>query len=288
MISYSEVCEILTEAVPMTTNYCPTFTIIPSNDIPSEGISDSYGIKKKVQESYDKWVNDCQHRTSSDLVCRGYCEIDNFTGNELLRILCNIISKKTDNDSYAYEPGNVLYFSKNGNTCAAIMFTKSTPVSKTLPRTPFENDEDIKYKHLYTKLFNDGLVQNFRRMPNKYQDYYMKEYVEEFRREAEGRYSHFLKTKIKDYGDFFPLGSQFFAMLVTIAYRIGSRGNPRNKSALLNLDIPFAACIKFAFDNSQTGKITALCGEIGWKSAILKQKERAKSIKNTAKELIKW
>ena len=138
------------------------------------------------------------------------------------------------------------------------MFTKSTPLSKTSPRTLFESDEDIKYKHLYTEMFNDGLVQHFRRPLNKYQEYYMKECVEEFRREAEGRYSHFLKTKIKDYSDFFPLAGQFFAMLVTIACKIGSRGNPRNISVLLNLDIPFAAHIKFAFDNSQTGKVTAL------------------------------
>ena len=128
MISYNKVCEILTEAVPMTTDFCPPFTIIPSDDIPTEGISDSRGIKEKVQENYDKWANDPRHSISSELVCRGYWEIDDFTGNELLRILCNIISKKIDDGSYAYEPGNVLYFSRNRNAYAAIMFTKTKPV----------------------------------------------------------------------------------------------------------------------------------------------------------------
>ena len=202
----------------------------------------------------------------------------------MLKVLCNIISEKIDDGSYAYKPGNVLYFSMNRNACTAIMFTNSTPVVKTSPIILFENDEDIKYKHLYTKLFDDRLVQRFRRTPNKYQDFYMKEYVEELRKEAKGRYSHFLKTKMKDYDDFFPFGDQFFAMLVPIACRMGSRGSPQNLPVRSNLDIPFAACIKFAFDGSQTGKVTALCGEVGTKSA----KERAKSIKNTAEELIKW
>ena len=56
----------------------------------------------------------------------------------------------------------------------------------------------------------------------------------------------------------------------------------------LNLDIPFAACIKFAFDNSRPGKITALCGEVGAKPANTAWKERAKSIEDTSEKLIKW
>ena len=288
MVSYSKVCEILTDAVPMTTDFCPPFTFIPSDDIATEGISDSFGIKKKVQESYDKWANDSRHRISSKLVCRGYCEIDNFTGNELLRILCIIISKKIDNGSYAYKPGNVLYFSKNRNAYAAIMFTNTKPVIKTSPLILFENDDDVKYKRLYTKLFDDGTVDYYRRMPNPYQHCYIDEDVKELRREAEDRYSHFLKTKMKDSSDLLPFGDKFFTMLVPIAYRIGSRGNPRTMPVPLNLDIPFAACIKFAFDNSQTGKITALCGEVGTKPANTMWKERAKSIENTAKDLIKW
>ena len=86
----------------------------------------------------------------------------------------------------------------------------------------------------------------------------------------------------------FPFGNQFLAILVPIAYRSGSRGNPRTMPEPLNLDIPFAACIKFAFDNSQTRKVTALCGEVGTKPANTIWKERAKSIKDTAEELIEW
>ena len=290
MISYSKVCEILTDAVSMTTDFCPPFTVIPSDDIPTEGISDSYGIKYKVQKNYDKWANHSRHSIFSELVCRGYCEIDNFTGNDLLRILCNIISKKIDDGSYAYKPGDVLYFSKNRNAYAGIMFTKSKPVTKTSARSLFKNEEYIKYKYLYNKLFDDRLVKYYRKKPHKYQEYYSQKYVEEFRRVAEDWFSHFLNTKMKDYGDLpvFLFGDQFFGMLVTIAYRIGSRGNPRYMREPLNIDIPFAACIKFAFDNSQTGKVTALCGEIGMKPANFMWKERAKSIKDTAEELIKW
>ena len=51
--------------------------------------------------------------------------------------------------------------------------------------------------------------------------------VKELRREAEDRYSHSLKTKIKDNCDLFAFGDIFFAMLIPIADRIGSRGKPR-------------------------------------------------------------
>ena len=112
--------------------------------------------KKKVQESCDKWARDSRNDISLELVCRGYCEIDNFTGNKLLRILCNIISEKMDDDSYAYKPGYNFYFSNTRNASAAIMFTKTTPVIKTSSRNLLENDENIKCKFLYKKLFDDG------------------------------------------------------------------------------------------------------------------------------------
>ena len=47
MISYSKVCKILTDAVPITVDFYPLPAIIPSDDIPTEDISDSYGIKQK-------------------------------------------------------------------------------------------------------------------------------------------------------------------------------------------------------------------------------------------------
>ena len=90
----------------------------------------------------------------------------------MLRILCNIISERISNGSYAYKPGNVLYFSKNKNAWAAIMFTNTKPVITTLPLDPSKSNEDIKYKHLYTKLFNDGLVEHYRMKPDKYRGYY--------------------------------------------------------------------------------------------------------------------
>ena len=72
------------------------------------------------------------------------------------------------------------------------MFTKTKPVITTLPENRSNSDEDIKYKHLHTKLFNDGLVQPYQKKRNKYKDFHRKEYVEEFRKEAKGRFSHFV------------------------------------------------------------------------------------------------
>ena len=153
----------------------------------------------------------------------------------MLRILCNIISEKIDDGSYAYKPGNALYFSKNKNAYAAIMFTNSKPISRTSSQNSLENDEDIKCKHLYTKLLNDSSVDYYRVMPNQYQQCYNDEDVKEFRKVAEGRLSHYLKTKMKDNGDLLPFGDQFFAMPVSIAYKIGPGGSRRTKSASLNL-----------------------------------------------------
>ena len=167
------------------------------------------------------------------------------------------------------------------------MFTKSKLVVTTPPTDRSKSDGDFNYKFLYTKLFDDRLVDYYLRTLNSH---YKDEDVKKLRRAAESKLSHFLNTKIKDYGDLFPFGYNFFAMLVPIAHRIGSRGSPRTMPvAPLKLDIPFAACTKFAFDHSQTGKIAALCGEVGlMPDKDSKWEERAKSIRNSAEELIKW
>ena len=287
MISYSKVCEILTDAVPMSVDLCPQYAIITQD----KNVNVCCELKKKVEDNFDRWKNHHgHHQMSVNLVSRGYCKIDNFSGNELLRILCHIINKTNADSAYVFKPGNVIYFLKSESACAAIMFTKTKPIVTTPPADGSESNENIKFKHLHTKLFNDRLVEDYRKKLHKYQEYYSKEYVEELRREAKDRYPDFLKTKIKDSSDLFPFGDEFFAMLVAIAYRIGSRGSPRTMPiAPLKLDIPFAACIKFAFDNSQTGKVTALCGEVGTRRGRDSLwKARAKSIKDSAEKLIEW
>ena len=72
------------------------------------------------------------------------------------------------------------------------MFTKTPPVITTQPPDLSKSDEDFRYKHLYTKLFDDRLVPRYQKKRNKHKDFYGKEYVEEYRREAEGRFSYFL------------------------------------------------------------------------------------------------
>ena len=121
-------------------------------------------------------------------------------------------------------------------------------------------------KFLYTKLFDDGTVDYYQ---TDNQDCYKNVDETELRREAEKKFPHFLNTKIKDISNLFPFGDQFFALLVAIAYKSGSRSSPRTMPVAplnFNVPVPFAACIKFAFDHSQTGKITALCGEVVWQA----------------------
>jgi len=284
MLSFSKVCKILADAVSMTSDRCPNYTIIPNKDIPKNGICDCYKIKRKVQENYQRW-NDC-NGSSVKLNSKGCCEIDNFTGNALFAVFYDIINMNIYG-KFLFKPGDVIYFSNNCVYCAAIMFTKSKPVVSTPSPSACQNEENEKYTHLYSILFDDGKVQKYRSKPNKYQEYYSDNNVGDFRKEAKKKFPIFLSTKISDF-DLFPFGYKFLLVLVPIAYGIGPRGNPRNLPVEhFNLDVPFAACLKFAFDNDLSGKITALCGEIGYKPENVPWIERVKSIEDAAEKLIK-
>jgi len=90
----------------------------------------------------------------------------------------------------------------------------------------------------------------------------------------------FLTTEIGNF-DMHLFGYRFLAILVNIAYRIGPRGNPQNNGGDINISIPFAACVKFAFKNNLTEKIVGLCGEIGCNPEV-----RMNIIKEKTQELI--
>ena len=144
-----------------------------------------------------------------------------------------------------------------------------------------ENDVTIQYEHLYSALFSDNHCEFYSRNPGKYPKAYSQRHVEEHRKEAEKIFPLFLKIKVTSC-NMFPFGFHFLSLLVFIAYRISSRGSLRDIAEALNLDIPFAACLKFVFDNSLTGKISALIGEDRVKPGNLLWKKRAKSIENAA------
>ena len=285
MINYRKVCQNLTNAFSINADLCPKYTIIPNDDIPEKKINDDHEIKNKVQANYDRWIT--TNNLAIPLICKGCFEIDNFTGNELLRVFCDIISKKKQNGAYFYEPGNVIYLSRNQSYCAAVRFTKSKPVITTqTPAAVTENNVTIKYEHLYSALFNDNRCEFHWRNPDKFPITYSQRHVVEIRKAAKEMFPLFLSTKVAS-ANMFPYGFHFLSVLVFIAYKISSRGNPCYRPEALDLDIPFAACLKFAFDNSFTGKVSALTGELTVKSKEMLWKERAKNTANVAEELIK-
>ena len=121
MQNYGKVCELLTAAVPMTD--------VPNYYVKSADVfEDELDLKRKVDYLYKHWISRNQPLRENPplLSCLGCCEIDHFTGNDMLKIFHNIISKSEYNT-----PGNLLYLSKKQNYCAAMLFTKFKPLCIT-------------------------------------------------------------------------------------------------------------------------------------------------------------
>ena len=262
---------------------------IPLSDVPTyvlqneKNFSDSFDLYRKVEANFSIWKSHLKLSNNFRLDCKGCCEIDNFTGNELLRVYHDIIGKKQAENSqkHLYKPGDFFYLSKNKKLCAGIMFTKTKLVVST-PESSGKETEERSYKFLYTKLYTVDPAK-------KYGDdvLYDPTVVEELRKSAQEQFPDFLNKKIKDF-ELCPYGYSFLSVLVPVAYRISWRGNPQNfpKEHSLDYDIPFAACLKFAFDKNRTGMISGLCGEGGYKEKEVLWEERAETIVENAKQLI--
>jgi len=218
-------------------------------------------------------------------VSQGCCKIDDFTGRQLLRVLYDIINMENENGDFLYGPGNVVYFSKNESFCAAIMFTKSKPLITTPPKKLAKKDENMKYKHLYSKLFHDNYAEKFSVIPNKYREYYSENYVKEMREKAFVLFPTFLTNNIGCF-ELYPYGYKFLTVLVPIAYGIGRRGNPQSLGWEIDFSVPYAACLKFAFSKKLTGKIAGLCGEVGYKPENVSINDRIKITKEKTRDLI--
>ena len=275
LLCFHEVCKELVAAIPMSD--------VPSYSIQKEDeFRISFALCNKIKRSFDKWTNHCSSKSNNSYpVCKGCCEIDDFTGNELLRVLHDIISKKSEK-SYEYQPGDYLCLSKNQTICVALMFTYTKLVIK-IP----DSACGVKYKYLYERLFADYLVEKHKNTNIENQKLNDRNTVEKLRRKAQNKFPSFLNTKISDF-ELLPYEYAFLSVLVTIAYRISSRGNPQQfPKCSLKHNVPFAACLKFAFDTSQTGIIAGLCGEDGEKKKEVLWKERADIIDRNAKKLIK-
>jgi len=272
MTTFRQTCRILTEAVPLrgAEDEARRYEI---NHALSE-FQDTEDLFRKVKYRYDRWISFLPAREIPPPLSNiGCCEIGSFTGNELFKIFYAIFFNSD------YKPGNVLYFSKFGSLCAAILFTHSTPESIT----PFCPKKDMNCRFLYTKLFDDDRVEERRR---RNQQYYEKNYIREHRNKAITEFSIFLNTKICEF-HLYPYGNAFLGLLTSLSFIISPKGNPQN---LLSLPadefVPFAACVKLAFSLNWTGRITRLFGDTVWEANPPMSVRMYQRIDQTSRDII--
>ena len=248
-VKYEQVCETLQQSV--------CFTNVPKYNINPDVGCDEETLKEKVSYRCRIWKERVpENVTKLDFRCLGSCEIGNLTGNEIIRMFFDIFENKQ------LQRGNYICFSTNSKQCAVVWFEKYIPVVITL--TP---PKDSVWKYSYTKIFDDEKVEKNRKEGTKRN--FSEEDVNSFRQQAKIEYYKFWKTKFADF-DLHPFGAVFFGLAADIAKHSG-----RSKYSLQRYHadvgkVPFAACVKLAFDANMTGKITKLFGELRF---IVRKKE---------------
>ena len=245
MVSFSKVCRCLSDAVSLSE--IPKYRIKPE-----AGFKDVFDMERKVKYKYEKWLSYKPQNSPPPLQCLGCCEVDEFNGNELLRILHHLISRDD-----ICRPGKFLYFSKKQSFTAALFFKSFLPMGIT---PFFEDDKNLEYRFLFEKLFDDAQVKIKKETPNDEREYYSADVVERLRREALELFPIFLKTKVEEF-PLFPFGNSFFGLLISIAFQICRRRIQPNLTSNFAVDIPFMAGVYFAFNHNLIGKLTKLCGE---------------------------
>ena len=222
MFSFKEVCKTFNRAVSMSN--------VPNYEIKKDLKIDSSDVEKEVKFQYNRSKK--KNSAFPELSFVGWCEIKDFSGNELLRILFDIMSY----DDFT-KPGNSLFFSINEKYSVAILFKET--FADTIAPQPL-NEEN---KFTFTKLFDDATVEMKKSHPTegvKYSNYFIKKH----RQKAAKEFPEFLKKKWSESAHF-PYGYTFFGLLVTIAYNL--KLNQQSDSAGLLRHIPIAACVRFSF-----------------------------------------
>ena len=251
MYNLNDFCELLTAAVLLKN--------VPNYKIKSEiNFKDELDLLRKVEFRYKQWISKKSlKKNTPPLTCIGCCEIDQFTGNDLLKIFYDFMSSNKYRGA-----GKFLFFSKNQNFCAAMFFTKSKP----LFITPFVDENDTKqlpFRYLFTKLFDrDETLRRRANITNQEYVYYQEENVSNLRSEAIKQFPIFLNKRIADY-QLFAFGYSFLGLLSLICYMSSPKSKlSRRLSSHFGLKIPFAACVRFAFAQNQIEQLTVLCGEL--------------------------
>ena len=272
MLNYQDICKKFKEAVKENQP-------VPEYKVDHEKNCNNEELKKEVKQRNQEWNK--QNENNVEFKKVGVCEIGQFTGNELLRIFLDICNNNNNKDYN--QPGNCIYLNSNDESIAALIFLYSSVL--TVEVTATSNDEHQK---MFIKLFNDRRVEEYRK--GKF-----------LRDKAKSLYQKFLNTKFLEFskildGDYIlPIRKAFLRLLAQCAYRMNNLDPLRqvqSTSSQLSEEftqIPFAACIKFAFDVDNSGVISTLLGQIPKQDSNVKvsKEERCIFALETAKELIK-
>jgi len=227
-------------------------------------------LQEKVIAKYNQYWESkfSDNNTLPNLSVIGCCEIGHLTGNQLFRLFAQIFERDD-----IYEFGNCLYFSINGQHRAAVLFLGSDryPLFPNLITTPPPTDSK-EFRFIFSKLFDDDEVEMRRKHENKeITDRYTEEKIQSLRLKAKQKYFEFLKTRLTDF-PLMPFAYSFMGLVFNCAFKESSK-NPFTTDAVSTSSLPFAACVKFAFDQNDSGKITLLFGEIGRQSQAKTKEE---------------
>ena len=282
-MDYQSVCKKFQAAVAVK--------YIPICKINSEKSCITEDLKKKLED----FNQESNRKTGQDVLFTpiGVCEIGHCTGNKFLWELVNICNNRNCN-----QRGNTIVLNLNKASKWFLIFLKCSVLIYDLSSEE-DLQNDYTHKHMFVKLFNNQSVEKHRQEPDL-QNFFEESLIKKFRSEARSWYPKFLSSKLSDFPPH-PYQNAFIGLLAKCAYRMSDldplrHSNPTTSSNWSTSDeesfenfklLPFAACIKLAFDVDKCGKVAKLLGEIGHRPSKEKlyEKRRESSVK-TAKEII--
>ena len=158
--------------------------------------------------------------------------------------------------------GNCLYLSVNNLSIAAILFLRSDNYSlfpNLVTYTPQNQKTELRF--IFSKLFDNDEVEKRCLEKNKeIADNYSSDKINQIRFRAKPEYFKFLKTPRAEFPQT-PFKSAFTGVVFDCAFKGSTKSPMTTKKINTNL-LPFAACVKFAFDQNDSGKISHLFGEV--------------------------
>ena len=252
MLSFEQVCQELKKAELVS------FRKIEYNI--TKGIIADRSLKEKVNKKFQDYWKERPRKPdgfSSKPNFAGCCEIGRLTGCEIMWLFSRIF-KNDDLCKY----GNCLYLFANKLPIAAILFLGSDHYfyfPKLVPKLPLEEKKD--FRHMFIKLFDDDTVKQ-RRLKEISANavYYSEEKINGLRCQAKSEYSKFLKTPLAEFSQI-QFRNAFLGLMMECAFG----GCPRNRVKTEHINptlLPFAACLKLAFDQDDYGRVRQLFGEV--------------------------